>query len=92
MAGKVHKRLYSFKITHSLMENTEFGFRKYYSDIALDSGNESLSGFLDHSKAFNTTLHSLICIHRHGIRGVVLEFFRKHISETKQYVSYKVTV
>jgi len=80
-----------------------YGFRKGHSTInavskftydtllVLESSNYTLSVFLDHSKAFDTINHNLLCktLCHYGIRSVALEWFRSYLTERKQYIYYK---
>jgi len=98
----VHKCLYSFMTTHSLLNMKQYGFRKGYSTInaitkftydtlhVWNSENLNLSVLLDLSKAFDTINHSLLCtqLHHYGIHRVTMEWSRGYLSERKPYVSY----
>jgi len=82
----VHNRLYNYMTINSLMNKSQYGFRKghytinvvskftYDTLLALELRKYNLSVFLDLSKAFDTINHIIyvkqLC--HYGIRGAVL--------------------
>ena len=98
----MYDRLYSFIDKHNILYKYQYGFRSGYSTNtalitlidklmnALDKGEFVLGVFLDFSKAFDTInidilLHKLSKL---GIRGTVLQWFKKYFDNRKQFVTF----
>ena len=101
----VHIKLYSFLEQHSLLYDSQYGFRKHHSTVhavsefihhtanAYDEQNSTISVLLDLSKAFDTINHEIL-LHKlkyYGIRGISLEWFRSYLKNRQQYVSFQGT-
>ena len=99
----VYNRLYCFLTENGLLNQDQYGFRKYHStDLALaqlyDKVSNALASrehvigvFMDLSKAFDTLDHKVLSskLHYYGVRGVALNWFNDYLSGRKQYVCYE---
>ena len=96
----MHKRLYSFLESNSILFNNQFGFRKNNSTTfalieiterikeTIDSKKYGCGVFIDLRKAFDTVNHEILLIKldHYGIRGTALLWFKSYLSNRKQYV------
>ena len=92
--------LTSFLDVNNLISNSQFGFRKKHSTIhplihfidhvssALDKKEHTLAIFCDLRKAFDTVNHQILIskLHKLGIRGAELCWFRDYLLNRKQLV------
>ena len=97
----LHLRLYSFLENHSIINDSQFGFREGYStELAItefnehviqsyDDNNATCAVLLDLSKAFDTVNREILLfkLRRYGIRGSMLELLKSYLDSRKQYVS-----
>ena len=95
----VYNRLSSFLILHTLLNPSQYGFRKFHStDLALlelvDKVSNALakkehiiSVFMDLSKAFDTLDHAILIskLEHYGIRGIALKWFKSYINNRLQF-------
>ena len=98
---RMYKRLYTFLNNNNIIYNLQFGFRQQYSTShalinitenirkALDDGNIGCGVFVDLQKAFDTVDHQILLakLNHYGIRGVLNDWFKSHLSNCNQYVS-----
>ena len=98
----VYKRTLHFIQTNKILNNNQYGFREKYSTInaitaltsdvikALENKDSVLSVFMDLSKAFDTIDHQILLykLEFYGIRGTPLKWFKRYLSNRKQYVKY----
>ena len=98
----VHKRLYHFLNSQHILYDSQYGFRPKRSTIqaitqltahildTLDNKQHSICVFLDLSKAFDTINHAtlLVKLHKYGVRGLALEWFKSYLSNRKQFVKF----
>ena len=101
--GKVvYKRTFHFIQTNKILNNNQYGFRDKYLTInaitaltsgvikALENKDSVLSVFLDLSKAYDTIDHQILLykLEFYGIRGTPPKWFKRYLSNRKQYVKY----
>ena len=100
MERVVYNRLLSFLDTHSVLSNSQFGFRKKHScELALisatefirhslDMGSHVVAVYLDLKKAFDVVSHSLLLqkLEHYGVRGIPLMWFKSYLSDHEQSV------
>ncbi len=99
----MYTRLSNFLTKHSIIGNSQFGFRKNHSTAmalttivdkiahALDSNDVTFGIFLDLAKAFDTVDHKIIIrkLEHYGVRGIALNWFSSYLSDRKQTVTFK---
>ena len=93
----VANRVYDFFEKHNILSPTHYGFRANYStqlalvdlvdklSSALDNSLHTVGLFLDISKALDTIDHNILInkLHRYGVRGVALNWFKSYLSDRK---------
>ena len=96
----VCKRLTSFFDTHSILSNSQFGFRRKHScelplilatefiRKALDEGDHVVAVFLDLRKAFDVVSHQILLgkLSHYGIRGLPSQWLESYLTERSQTV------
>ena len=94
-------RLTAYLEHHSLITNSQFGFRKNHSTIhpiiqfqnfvsnSLNHREHAIAVFCDLRKAFDTVDHNILLskLCNLGVKGVELSWFKSYLSDRKQYVS-----
>ena len=96
----VCKRLVSFFDAHSVLSNSQFGFRRKHScelplilatefiRKALDDGDHVIAVFLDLRKAFDVVSHQILLgkLAHYGIRGTTLQWMTSYLNTRVQSV------
>uniref|UniRef100_A0A672HHM4 Reverse transcriptase domain-containing protein n=1 Tax=Salarias fasciatus TaxID=181472 RepID=A0A672HHM4_SALFA len=104
--SKIFEKLFDNRLEkcidkHSLLTNSQYGFRKTRStSLAITEAMEEISNamdnkkyaiglFIDLKKAFDTINHRILVdkLERYGIRGVALEWVKNYLSNRKQFVN-----
>ena len=95
----VSNRLIDYLDNFDLITPHQFGFRKNYGteyaimDIHekllhnLEEGTNTCSVFLDLAKAFDSVNHTILLqkLHKYGIRGNMLSFFKSYLESRSQF-------
>ena len=100
----IHSRIYKFLEENEVIYNYQFGFRQHHSTIhavqtattsvitSLNSSYQSMSIFIDFSKAFDTIKHEILLskLSHYGIRlrGIALDLICEYLTNRKQFVFY----
>ena len=100
MERLVFNRCVDFIDKHNILNANQYGFRTGHSTYmaivdfvdricnAVENNQQSISLFLDLSKAFDTIDHDIL-LHKltyYGFRGKALDWFNSYLSNRKQYV------
>jgi len=99
----VYNRLETHLTINSILSPQQFGFRKKHATSmaislfteklydTLDNQKFAIATFLDLSKAFDLINHTFLLqkLHRYGVRGIALDWFKSYLSNRKQYVKFK---
>ena len=89
----IHRRLYDYLMKHSLLSDTQIGFRKRHStihaaihlvdfiNICLEKGEIPITVFFDFKKAFDTVDFKILLqrLECLGIKGVCLKWFESYL-------------
>ena len=100
----IYQRTYKFMEATGQIYNSQYGFRSQHScenavsellsEIikGLQNGHYTIALFLDLSKAFDTLEHEVLLekMHRYGIRGNVLNWYRSYLFNRKIRVKCQV--
>ncbi len=98
----VHECLYQFLKKYEILYKFQFGFRKAHSTSLanielvenireeIQNGKFVLGAYRDLSKAFDTISHNNLLhkLEHASIRGILLDWFKSHLSNRKQYVHF----
>jgi hypothetical protein len=96
----LHKQIYEFLETKSLLSDLQFGFRKKRSTIDAvtaflgnllnnkETNDYSIGIFIDMTKAFDTIDHEILLhkLNKLGVRGKAQEWIQDYLSNRIQYV------
>ena len=94
----VHNKLVAFFDENNILDPNQGGFRKGHSTIntisnltndifnGINSGNLTMSCFIDMAKAFDTVNHSILCkkLSKFGITGGLLIWIKNYLAMRKQ--------
>ena len=95
----------AFLDSNNTLYKLQFDFRKKYStshaiisiveriNTALNAGKHVAGVFLDFRKAYDTVNHSILLkkMHAYGIRGNILDWFKKYLNNREQFTSINKT-
>ena len=98
----MYKRLLAFFDRHTILSDTQFGFRKDHStsyaltklydkiSCAIDNRKITVGVFIGLSKGFDTVDQNMLLekIDHYGIRGLALNWFVSYLSNRQQYVEF----
>ena len=98
----MYNRPYSYLTENNILFNKQFGFQAGHStehallklvdqiSNTFSDKNYLLGIFIDLSKAFDTVDHKILIqkLERYGINGKNLSWFKKYLTNRKQYIQY----